>query len=120
MRRGTTPTIVLTIAPTYDVLYATDIWVTFDQQASGTEITREWKRYPDEEDEDANRGIMVNGQDIVVTLSQEETLQFVKGQCQVQVKFKRDDYEEETFYDNVTGTVIKKIKVDDILNEEVM
>ena len=120
MRRGTTPTIILTIDDVYDVSKATDIWATFEQTSSGAEITREWKRYPDSGDETANRGITVDGQNVVVTLSQEETLEFVKGNVQVQVKLKQDDYDEGTIYDNVVGTVIKKIKVEDILSEEVM
>lgn len=120
MRRGTTPTVALTIDNDYDVSYATDIWVTFEQPSTGVELTREWKRYPDTSDPNANSGITVDGQNVVVTLSQEETLEFSKGSVQVQVKLKKDDFDEGTIYDNVVGTVIKKIKVDEILSEDVM
>lgn len=120
MRRGTTPTIVLTIDNEYDLSHATDVWATFEQTSSAVELTREWKRYPDPDDLTANQGITVDGQNVIVTLSQEETLEFVKGSVQVQVKMKQDDYDEGTIYDDVVGTVIKKIKVEEILSEDVM
>ena len=120
MRRGTTPTVIITIDADYDVSQATDIWVTLEQQASGTELTREWKRNPDPDDPTANRGISVSGQIITVTLSQEETLGFIKGSVQIQVKLKQDDSNDDTIYDEVVGTVIKKLKIDEILNEDVM
>lgn len=120
MRRGTTPTIVLTIDNEYDLSHATDVWATFEQASSAVELTREWKRYPDPDDPTANQGITVDGQNVIVTLSQEETLEFVKGSVQVQVKMKQDDYDEGTIYDDVVGTVIKKIKVEEILSEDVM
>lgn len=120
MRRGTTPAITLLIGNSYDVSKATDIWITFEQQASGTEITKKWERYPDPSDTTANQGVTVDGQTIVVYLTQEETLEFSKGNVQVQVKLKQDDGDDETIYDEVVGTVIKKLKVEEILNEDVM
>lgn len=115
MRRGTTPTIVLTIDNDYDVSKATDIWATFEQTSSGVELTRKWERYAD-----SNEGISVDGQNVIVTLSQDETLEFTKGTVQVQVKLKQDDNNAETIYDEVAGTVIKKLRVEEILNEDVM
>ena len=115
MRRGTTPTIVLTIDSNYDVSKATDIWATFEQTSSGVELTRKWERYAD-----SNEGISVDGQNVIVTLSQEETLDFTKGNVQVQVKLKQNDYDDGTIYDEVVGTIIKKIKVEEILSEDVM
>ena len=120
MRRGTTPTIIMEVDEQYDLSMATDVWATFGQDTSGTEITKQWSRYPDPDDPTANQGIMVNGQYVTVKLSQEETLEFVKGSVKVQVKMKQDDYDEGTIYDDVVGTVIKKIKVDEILSEDVM
>ena len=120
IRRGTTPTLVLTVDSKYDLSHATDVWATFEQTSSAVELTREWKRYPDPDDPTANQGITVDGQNVIVTLSQEETLEFVKGSVQVQVKMKKDDYDEGTIYDDVVGTVIKKIKVEEILSEDVM
>ena len=120
MRRGTTPTISLEVT-NYDLSLATHIWVTFEQSSSGTEITREWERYPDPEEERPNHGITVNGSFVIVTLSQSETLQFVKGTVEVQVKMKQDDLDEDDDdFDTVVGSEIKKIKVEEILNEEVM
>ena len=119
MRRGTTPTITITVS-NYDLSLATDIWVTFEQESSGTEITRKWVRYPDEDDETANDGIIVDGQTVIVKLSQSETLEFAKGNVQVQIKIKIDDFDETTTRDTVVGTVMKKLKVEDILNEDVM
>lgn len=117
MRRGTTPTITLTVSD-YDITDATNIWVTFEQSTSSTEITKYWERYP--EDADANDGIMVTGNTVVCKLSQEETLEFVRGNVDVQLKAKFDDFVEETKYDNVVASVTKRLKVDDILNEDVM
>lgn len=119
MRRGTTPTISLTVT-SYDLSQATHIWVTFEQQSSGTEITKKWERYPDPEDPNPNDGILVVGQVITCKLSQEETLEFAKGNVQVQIKIKEDDFDDETPRDTVVGTVIEKLKVEEILNEDVM
>lgn len=117
MRRGTTPVINLTVY-NYDVTKATDVWVTFEQSTSGTEITRKWKRIPDEDN--PNYGIMVVGQKITCKLSQSETLEFVKGKVEVQIKFLENDDNDDTIMDNVAGTVTKKLPVTDILNEDVM
>lgn len=119
MRRGTTPTITITVSD-YDLSYATDIWVTFEQTSSGTEITREWKRYPDDDDEDANDGISVTGQVITVKLGQDETLEFSKGSVKLQAKFKTDDFDDSTTRDTVVASDVVTLQVDDILNEDVM
>ena len=105
----------------YDLSLATHIWVTFEQSSSGTEITREWERYPDPEAEDPNHGISVSGNDITVILSQAETLEFVKGKVEVQIKAKSDDFDEDNNdFDPVLGSEIRKISVEEILNEEIM
>lgn len=117
MRRGTTPTINLTVSE-YDLSGVTNIWVTFEQ--SGTEITKEWARYPDPEDPDANDNISVLGQVITIKLTQEETLELAKGKVDVQAKLKTDDFNDETTNDTVVATVIKRLNVEDILNEDVM
>lgn len=115
MRQGATPVIVLTIAD-YDMTYATNVWVTFDQD--GTQIVRKWEKYPD--DPSDNDGITVNGQVVTVKLSQEETLSLNTGQVNVQVKMKEDDFDEDTPRDTVKVSVIKKLKVEEGINEEVM
>lgn len=119
MRRGTTPVITLTVGQ-YDISDATHIWVTFEQDSSGTEITRKWERFPDEEEENPNDGISVDGQTVTVKLSQEETLEFAAGSVTVQVKVKIDDFDDTTTRDTVVGTEMKKLKVEEILNEDVM
>lgn len=119
MRRGTTPTITLTVTD-YDISDATNVWVTFEQSTSGTEITKYWEKYPDAEDTDANDGIMVNGNVVVCKLSQAETLEFAKGKVDVQLKAKFDDFDDSTKYDNTVATVIKRLSMEDVLNEEVM
>lgn len=120
IRRGTTPSITLTVDNEYEVAYATDIWVTFEQPSTGVELTHEWKRYPDPDDPDANEGILVDNQDVIVVLTQEETLAFSKGEMQVQIKMKKDVIDGGSIREDVVGTVIKKIKVERILNENVM
>lgn len=115
MRQGSTPTIVLTVTD-YDLSFATHIWVTFDQ--NGTQVVKEWERYPD--DPDDNKGITVVGQVITVKLSQEETLGFSVGSVNVQAKMKQDDFDEETTLDTVSVTTIKKLKVEEGINKDVM
>jgi len=117
MRRGTTPTITITVS-NYDITSATNVWATFEQKASGTEITKTWERNP--ESEDANDGISVVDQTVTCKLSQEETLEFAKGNVDVQLKIKFDDNDDNTKYDTVVGTSPKRLKMEDILNEDVM
>lgn len=117
MRQGSTPTITLNIGiGDYDLSFATHIWVTFDQ--NGTQIVRKWERYP--ESADSNDGISVVGQSIIVKLSQAETLGFNVGSVEVQVKLKQDDFDETTLRDSVAVTDIKKLKVTEGINEDVM
>lgn len=113
MVRGTTPTIVLTVKDTEAISQATDVWVTFEQ--GSTEITRKWKR-----DTDDNDGIAVTGNIVTVKLSQDDTLSFAKGQVSVQIKMLENDDDDSTNYDEVGATEIKKLKVAEILNEDIM
>lgn len=115
MRQGSTPTITLTVSD-YDLSFATHVWVTFDQ--SGTQIVKEWERYPDSPDD--NDGITINGQDIIVKLSQDETLGFNEGYVDIQAKMKQDDFDPSTTRDSVVVTTIKKLKVEEGLNKDVM
>lgn len=115
MRQGSTPTIVLTVSD-YDLSFATHVWVTFDQ--NGTQIVREWERYP--ESSDVNDGISVSGQIITVKLSQSETLGFDVGSVEVQAKMKQDDFDDSTTRDTVSVTNIKKLKVTEGINKDVM
>ena len=116
MVRGTTPVEVLTVKNTEAIEEATDVWVTFEQ--GSTEITRKWKRYPESEDD--NDGIAVDSNIVTVKLSQEDTLSFAKGSVSVQVKMLKNDEDDATKYDDVGATEIKKLRVEEILNEDVM
>ena len=116
MVRGTTPTEVLTVKDIEAIEEATDVWVTFEQ--GSTEITRKWKRYPESEDD--NDGIAVDGNIVTVKLSQEDTLSFAKGSVSVLFKMLKNDEDDATKYDDVGATEIKKLKVAEILNEDVM
>lgn len=116
MVRGTTPTEILIVKDIEAITQATDVWATFEQ--GSTEITRKWKRYPESEDD--NDGIAVDGNIVTVKLSQEDTLSFVKGTVSVQVKMLKNDEDDSTKYDPVGATEIKKLKVEEILNEDVM
>lgn len=116
MVQGTTPTIVLTVKDAEAISQATDVWVTFEQ--GSTEITRKWKRYPESEDD--NDGIAVDSNIVTVKLSQEDTLSFAKGSVNVQIKMLKNDEDDATKYDDVGATEIKKLRVEEILNEDVM
>lgn len=116
MVRGTTPVEILTVKNTEAIEEATDVWVTFEQ--GSTEITRKWKRYPESEDD--NDGIAVDGNIVTVKLSQEDTLSFAKGSVSVQIKMLKNDEDDATKYDDVGATEIKKLRVEEILNEDVM
>lgn len=113
MVRGTTPTIVLTVKDAEAISQATDVWVTFEQ--GSTEITRKWKR-----DAEDNDGIAVTGNIVTVKLSQDDTLSLAKGSVSVQIKMLADDEDDTTKYDEVGATEIKKLRVEEILNEDVM
>ena len=117
MRQGSTPTINLVIpGADYDLSYATHVWVTFDQ--NGTQVVRKWWRYPD--DPSDNDNISVSGQTITVKLTQEETLGFEVGKVSVQAKMKKDDFDDSTTNDDVAVTTIKKLKVEEGKNKDVM
>lgn len=116
MVRGTTPVEILTVKNTEAIEEATDVWVTFEQ--GSTEITRKWKRYPESEDD--NDGIAVDSNIVTVKLSQEDTLSFAKGSVSVQIKMLKNDEDDATKYDDVGATEIKKLRVEEILNEDVM
>ena len=113
MVRGTTPTIVLTVKDAEAISQATDVWVTFEQ--GSTEITRKWKR-----DAEDNDGIAVTGNIVTVKLSQDDTLSLANGQVSVQIKMLAGDEDDTTKYDEVGATEIKKLRVEEILNEDVM
>ena len=70
--RGTTPTFTFTLPFEADTLDA--FWVSFRQ--SKTEMNKE----------KGNPGVTQNLKAITVTLSQEETLQFAAGKCQIQIR----------------------------------
>lgn len=94
MRRGTTP--ILKFKTGQD-------WTGYELQLtledSDTELTFSGDR------------LQIDGTDVLITLTQEETLQFSKT-CKAQIKGKMGD--------NVIATDIVTIKVLPILNEEVM
>lgn len=95
MRRGTTP--ILRFKTSQD-------WTGYE-----VELTLE-----DQNIETVFTGdrLTVDGTDILITLTQEETLAFEEKNCQAQIKGKKDGV--------VIGTDIAKIKVLPILHEEVM
>ena len=97
MRRGTTSVLKLVTETDWS---GYDIWVTIEQK--NYEAT-----FKDEKVQ-----LSESCTDIYLSLTQEETLAFDKGSAKVQVKGKKDD--------NVIATEIASIKIEDILNEEVM
>ena len=113
MVRGTTPVEILTVKNTEAIEEATDVWVTFEQ--GSTEITRKWKLGASDND-----GITIDGNVVTVKLSQEDTLSFAKGSVSVQIKMLKNDEDDATKYDDVGATEIKKLRVEEILNEDVM
>ena len=115
MKQGSTPTLTFPIK-NYDLAYATHVWLTLEQ--NGTQIVRKWKRYPDSPDD--NYGIEVSEQNIIVKLSQEETLGFEVGTVEVQAKMKQDDFDESTTMDNVAVTETGKVRVEEGINKDVM
>lgn len=70
--RGTTPTFTFTLPFEADTLDA--FWVSFKQQKA--ELNKE----------KGDSGVTQNLKDITVTLSQEETLNFAAGKCQIQIR----------------------------------
>lgn len=115
MKQGATPTLTFPIT-NYDLSYATHVWLTLEQ--NGTQVVRKWARYP--EDPDDNYGIEISGQNIIVKLTQEETLGFEKGVVEVQAKMKQDDFDDSTLIDTVAVTEKGKLKVEEGINKDVM
>lgn len=97
MRRGTTPTISVSIS---DVDYSEieAIYVTIEQK--GVELTKEMI-------------VDLEEHTISTTLTQEEALSLKSGSGKIQFKLKFND-------GSVSASDITRIKVDDILNEEVI
>lgn len=95
MRRGTTP--VLRFRTSQD-------WTGYE-----VELTLEDKNIELHFDGDR---LTVDGTEVLITLTQEETLQFEEKKCQAQLKGKKDGV--------VIATDIANIKVLPILHEEVM
>lgn len=95
MRRGTTP--ILRFRTNQDW---TDYTILVTLEDDSTELN-----FTDDR-------LMVDGTDILLTLTQEETLKLQSKKCSAQIKGKKDDV--------VIGTDIAKITVLPILNEEVM
>ena len=111
MRQGATATIILTVID-FDMSPMNNVWATFDQD--GTQVVKKWVAGGE------NVGIMVNGQVVTVKLTQEETLGFDVGNVDVQIKAKEDDFDESTPIDEVMVTEIKKIKVKEGINKEII
>lgn len=97
MRRGTTPT--LRLITEWDWTNY-ELWVTIEQ-----------KNYEATFKDDRLK-LSESGTDIYLELSQEETLAFKQGSAKVQIKGKKDGV--------VMATDIVGIKINDILDEEVM
>lgn len=99
MRRGTTPLIRLATEQNWTGF--DKVWVTFEQ-----------KGYYELTIKDDRVELSEGGTDVYVQLTQEETLAFKKGSASVQIKGLQGT--------NVEATDEVKIKVLDILCEEVM
>ena len=96
MRRGTSPTLKLTTNQDWT---GYEVIVTIEEQKTGVELNFTGDR------------LVISGEDIYITLTQEETLKF-SNRAEIQVKGKKDS--------SVIATDISKIPILPILNEEVM
>lgn len=76
MYRATTPTITFKFPDTINMLEAEDVYVTFSSKKKNYKLT---KRVDD--------GIIVTEHTVVVTLSQEETLRFMRDVAETQVNW---------------------------------
>lgn len=95
MIRGTTSSLKLITDKNWD---GWRVWVTIEDKT--TELTLKEDR------------VIVEGNTVVVNLSQEETLMFTSSSANVQVKGEKDG--------NVEATLMGKVKVYPILCEDVM
>lgn len=96
MRRGTSPTLKLTTNQDWT---GYEVIVTIEEEKTGVELNFTGDR------------LIIDGEDIYVTLTQEETLKFDK-RAEIQAKGRKGS--------NVIATDISTIKILPILNEEVM
>ena len=101
MYRGTTPTLYLELDTELDLSNVTEMWVTF--KSSTVEITKTLSEVVF--DTETNT--------ITVVLTQEETLQLYKGDCDVQVRLKTGD-------DLAYATDIANVEIGRILKEGVI
>lgn len=97
MRQGTTPT--LSITTNFDLNEAKKIQVVIRQ--NGYIITKE------------NEDLYIEDGKIQVTLSQEETLKFNTGTCNIQLRILTND-------DVAVASQIYQVKIFEILNKEVI
>lgn len=101
MRRGSTPTLVLTVDEV-DLTQMKNLSVTFSQ------IGKTLKKYKGDE------ALVIEPHSISVTLTQEETLSF-KSSYPVEVQIKMQTQEGKVF-----PTTVERVPVTAILDEEVM
>lgn len=102
MYRGTTPTITLALDTELPLENLAELWVTF--KGSTVEITKELNDSEVEVDSEHKK--------IIVSLSQQETLQLFNGKCEVQVRFRIGEL--------AYASTIAKIDVERILKEGVI
>lgn len=99
MRRGTTPTITCTLSTDID-LTESDLIRVIIRQGGHVRLVKEAGE------------VTIQDKTISVKLSQKETLSFYSGSADIQVRIKSSDA--------VYATVIKSIRVDASLDEEVL
>lgn len=96
MRRGSNKPLLITVTGA-DVSLFSDIWVTLKQ---GTVVLTKKKNE-----------LSIEGNNISVPFTQEETLKFSSGKLLCQIKYN---------YNGVDGTDVLKVDVKDMLDEDIM
>lgn len=98
--RGTTPTYTITFSgiPLGNIK---DIYITFEQTKSNVEITKH------------GDDLVRTDENVQVTLSQRETLQFNRGDIKIQIR-------AIDFYEKALATAIVEDTVSDVLYEDVI
>ncbi|MBO7695425.1 MAG: hypothetical protein J6T10_22600 [Methanobrevibacter sp.] len=100
MVRGTTPTLILKLNTDLDVGNMKQIWVTFKSIMNEVTLSKNDIR-------------VINESDLIISLSQEQTLKFTEGIVSVQVRLLTPD-------NKAYATKIKTINMSNVLKEGVI